>query len=307
METARAVQWLLAVQNADGGWPILPGLRSSTNPTSFAVRALALADYTPGPELAISFDKPAYQPGETVTIFVEPKDDAYHVQQVSGIVAEYGGENHSIAFAKVGRVFIGTQVLSAGHIAGTDVVSVEAQTLEGINGYGSGTFVVENTSAVLADLSIAGSDIMFSPELPDEGRMVLIAARVYNIGQSASAPAAVRFLNGTQQIGTDQALTSLAPGASDIVFMQWDTHGQSGRNYIHVVVDPDQLVADADRVNNRAMRPIDVAQRSLPDLEVLDSDVSFVNTSPVEGAHAESVRDSAQPRRGYRWSHGAFL
>ena len=287
VETARAVQWLLAVQNADGGWPILPGLRSSTNPTSFAVRALALAEYTPGPELAISFDKPAYLPGETVTIFVEPKDDTYQLQQVSGIVAEYGGENHSIAYAKVGRVFIGTQVLSAGHIAGTDVVSVEAQTLEGINGYCSGTFVVENKSAVQADLSIAGPEIMFSPELPDEGRMVLIAARVYNIGQSASAPAAVRFLNGTQQIGTDQTLTSLAPGASDIVFMQWDTHGQSGRNYIHVVVDPDQLVADADRVNNRAMRPIDVAQRSLPDLEVLDSDVSFVHTSPLEGAHAE--------------------
>ena len=69
--------------------------------------------------------------------------------------------------------------------------------------------------------------------------------------------------------------------------MQWDTHGQLGRNYIHVVVDPDQLVADADRVNNRAMRPIDVAARSLPDLEVRDSDVSFVHTSPIEGAHAE--------------------
>ena len=100
-ETARAVQWLLAVQNDDGGWPILPGLpNSSTDPTSLAVRALALADYTPGPELAISFDKPAYLPGETVTISVEPKDDAYDVQQVSGIVAEYGGANSQYCLCK---------------------------------------------------------------------------------------------------------------------------------------------------------------------------------------------------------------
>ena len=259
-ETAQAVQWLLAVQNDDGGWPILPGLpNSSTNPTAYAVRALALADYTPGPELAISFDKPVYQPGDTVTISVEPKDDIFQVQQVLGTITEYEGETHSILFAKVGRVFIGTHVVSAGHLAGTDIVSVEAQTLEGITGYGSSIFTVENAIGASADLAITASDIMFSPELPDEGRIVLIAAQVHNIGNAASAPAVVRFLNGTQQIGADQTLGSLEPGESDIVFMQWDTHGQLGRNYIHVVVDPDQLVADANRVNNSAMRPIDVA------------------------------------------------
>ena len=177
--------------------------------------------------------------------------------------------------------------MSAGHIAGTDVVSIEAQTLEGVPGYCSGIFVVENKSGALADLSIAASDIMFSPELPDEGRIVLIAARVHNIGNAASAPAVVRFLNGTQPIGADQALGSLAPGESDIVFMQWDTHGQLGRNYIHVKVDPDQAVADANRENNSAVRPIDVAQRSLPDLEVRDSDISFANTSPIEGAQVD--------------------
>jgi len=287
-ETARAVQWLLAVQNADGGWPILPGIASSsTNPTAFAVRALALAEYTQGPKLAISFDKDAYQPGETVTITVEAKDDTFQVEQVSGVVAEYGAENHSIAFAKVGGAFIGTHVLSAGHLAGSDVVSIEAQTFEGVSGYGSGIFTVENPTAVLADLSIAASAIMFSPELPDEGRSVLIAAQVHNIGNAASAPSSVRFLNGTQQIGTDQALTSLEPGASDIVFMQWDTYNQMGRNYIHVVVDPDQSVADVNRVNNSAMKPIDVVQRILSDLEVSDGDISFANTSPVEGEQIE--------------------
>ena len=48
-----------------------------------------------------------------------------------------------------------------------------------------------------------------------------------------------------------------------------------------------RLVADADRVNNSAVRPIDVAARSLPDLEVRDSDVSFANASPVEGTAVE--------------------
>jgi len=285
-ETDRAVQWLLAVQNADGGWPILPGLRSSTNPTSFAVRALALAEYTPGPALTISFEKAAYQPGETVTVSVEPKDDTFQVQQVAGTITEYQGATHYISFAKIGRVFIGTHVLSAAHIAGTDIVSVEARTLEGISGFGAGTFVVVNTTDVFADLSVASADIMFSPELPDEGRTVLIAARVHNIGQAASVPAAVRFQNGTDQIGTDQALAALAPGESDIVFMPWDTHGQLGRNYIHVVVDPLNAVNDVNRVNNSAVRAIDVAARSLPDLEVREADISFANASPAEGALA---------------------
>ncbi len=282
--TARAVQWLLAVQNADGGWPILPGLRSSTNPTGYAVRALALADYTPGPELAISFDKPAYQPGDTVIVTVEPEEDAFQVQQVSGSVTEYEGSTHSIAFAKIGGVFIGTHVLSAAHSAGTDIVSIEARTIEGVPGYGVGAFVVENTSDVVADLAIAGTDIMFSPEAPDEGRTVLIAARVRNIGLIASAPTSVRFLNGTEPIGSDQALGSLAPGASDIVFKPWDTHGQLGSNYIHVVVDPVNAVNDVNRVNNSAVRPIDVVPRSLSDLEVRDTDISFADASPVEGA-----------------------
>ena len=287
-ETARAVQWLLAVQNDDGGWPILAGMaNSSTNPTAYAVRALTLAARPTGPELAISFDKPAYQPGDTVTITVESEGDTFQVQQVTGIVVEYEGESYSIAFAKVGNMFIGTHVLSSVHPAGTDIVSVEAHTLEGVPGYGAGTFVVENRADVFADLAITGADIMFSPELPDEGRTVLIAARVHNIGQVASAPAAVRFLNGTAPIGADQALGILEPGESDIVFMQWDTHGQLGRNYIHVVADPLNEVTDVNRSNNSAMRAIDVAPRSLPDLEVRDTDIGFADASPVEGAEVE--------------------
>ena len=121
-----------------------------------------------------------------MTVSVEPKDDSFQVQQVSGTITEYEGDTHSIAFAKVGRIFVGTHVLSAGHTAGTDIVSVEAQTLEGVSGYGVGTFVVENKSDGFADLSVAGFDIMFSPEVPDEGRVVLIAARVHNIGLAAS-------------------------------------------------------------------------------------------------------------------------
>jgi choice-of-anchor A domain-containing protein len=284
-ETARAVQWLLAVQNEDGGWPVLPGISSSsTIPTSLAVRALALADYMPGPELAISFDKTAYLPGETVTISVEPKDDNYTVQQVSGTITEYEGETHAVDFAKVGRTFIGTHVLSSDHIAGTDILSVEAQTLEGVTGYGVSTFVVENASDLTCDLFVEATDIMFSPEQPDEGRMVLIAAQVHNIGQIDSGDTVVRFLNGTQQIGSEQALGSLAPGASDIVFMQWDTRGHQGRNYIHVVVDPLNAVNDVNRVNNSAIRAIDVAPRSLPDLEIREADITFSHTDPVEGA-----------------------
>ncbi|MBM4309755.1 MAG: choice-of-anchor A family protein [Deltaproteobacteria bacterium] len=283
-ETAKAVQWLLAVQNEDGGWPILAGMsNSSTNPTALAVRALALAEYTPGPELTISFDKPSYKPGETVTVTVESKDDAYNVQQVSGTITEYQNATRSIAFAKIGRLFIGTHVLSRGHIAGTDIVSVEAQTLEGVAGYGVSTFAVENVSDLKCDLSVAATDIMFSPELPDEGRMVLIAAQVRNIGHAVSGDTVVRFFNGTQQIDSDQTLASLAPGASDIIFMQWDTRGFEGRNYIHVVVDPLNQVNDVNWVNNHAIRPIDVAPRSLPDLEVRDADISFADTTPVEG------------------------
>ena len=68
-----------------------------------------------------------------------------------------------------------------------------------------------------------------------------------------------------------------------VVSTSWDTLDELGRNYIHVVVDPDNGIEEANELNNEAIKIIDVGEFSRPDLALNSSGISFTPSSPMEG------------------------
>jgi len=63
----------------------------------------------------------------------------------------------------------------------------------------------------------------------------------------------------------------------------WDTLGERGRNYLHVVVDPEDSIEEAKENNNEAIKIVDVGEFSRPDLALSPSDISFVPLTLLEG------------------------
>ena len=61
----------------------------------------------------------------------------------------------------------------------------------------------------------------------------------------------VRFLDGTQVIGTSAAI-GLNAGASAQVAVSWPTAGAKGTHTITAVVDPDNWVSESNEANNKA-------------------------------------------------------
>ncbi|RLE01019.1 MAG: hypothetical protein DRJ13_07580, partial [Bacteroidetes bacterium] len=111
IEVAQGVNWLLAMQNSDCGWAIIPGIpASNTQNTTLATWALAASEYEPEIDLELTFDKPYYYPGETVTMTVTPLNANAGDLALSGTVTEYRGEVVPINFIQTWESFEGSHV-----------------------------------------------------------------------------------------------------------------------------------------------------------------------------------------------------
>lgn len=139
----------------------------------------------------------------------------------------------------------------------------------------------------LPDLGVSASDVTLLTPAPVEGQPAVVAAVVRNLGTVTASDATVSFYDGDPQIGGlligSVTLPSITPGATALAQISWDTFGQSGRNYIHVVVDPGNAIAESNEDNNSTLFPIDVTLPSKPDLLVTSTDITFSSPSPKEG------------------------
>ncbi|MHA1290436.1 MAG: CARDB domain-containing protein, partial [Candidatus Thorarchaeota archaeon] len=400
LESLKGIEWLLSLQNSDCGWAKLPGNPASdTLNTAIATWALAVSEYETEIDLELTFNKPYYYPGETITMTVNPLNAEAESLTLSGKVTEYEGNVYSIDFIQVGEAFEGSHVLSDNHLAGTDTVSIVASGDSG-QGVITGTFIVKSGEEVLPDVSIVDDDIAFSsndpqggetigitatitnqeirdavnvivrcyngypeaggiligeesvdrvcglnsssiefnwlavsgtheiyvvvdpdhilaetneqnnqaykvinvsevffkpdlsintsditltPSDPIEGEEVVIEAAVHNRGGGVADDVLVQFLDGNSQFGEDQIISTLPPGGSEVVEVSWDSLGEWGRNYIHVIVDPDNSILEANENNNEAIKIVDVGAPSLPDLTINASDISLDPPYPLEG------------------------
>ncbi|MDI6916392.1 MAG: CARDB domain-containing protein [Thermoplasmatales archaeon] len=108
---------------------------------------------------------------------------------------------------------------------------------------------------------------------------------VYYTTKGAFPPeVAVNFYDGNPSadgvlIGTD-TISSILTGGSGTASINW-TPTTTGTHPIYVVVDPDNLIAESDEMNNEAYKSVYVSGTGLPDLTFTSDDITFSNSNPV--------------------------
>jgi hypothetical protein len=130
------------------------------------------------------------------------------------------------------------------------------------------------------DLTVS-SIVFSSPGLSDDNvwldSTVWINATIQNIGETDASNVVVRFLDGAQQIGTDQNISLILANETLNVPLNWNAT-PTGTHTIWVKIDPDKIIDESNENNNDAYKTINVKTR--PDLEVKD----IILSSYVEGS-----------------------
>jgi hypothetical protein len=80
----------------------------------------------------------------------------------------------------------------------------------------------------------------------------MLTATVANIGTANAGGIVVRFMDGTQVLGTSAAI-GLNAGASAQVSIYWPTASARGPHTVTAIVDPDNWVPESNEANNKTM------------------------------------------------------
>ena len=143
------------------------------------------------------------------------------------------------------------------------------------------------TPQKLPDMEITASDIAIVPANSIEGQPAVISAIIHNIGELGAQNVNISFYDGDPQSGGtligSLTKSQIDAGATALAEMTWNTYGQSGRNYVHVAVDPQNLIQESNENNNSTLIRVDVAPPTKPDLAITSSDITFSSLNPKEG------------------------
>ncbi|MFQ5975443.1 MAG: CARDB domain-containing protein [Candidatus Hydrothermarchaeales archaeon] len=135
------------------------------------------------------------------------------------------------------------------------------------------------------ELEILQDYIEFNSTIQKIGDTINITATVRNEGNLDASNVKVRFFNGTpgsggtEQIGSDQTITSITAGGSDIASVIWTATAETDEIYVRV--DPDNAIAELDENNNQAFNYICVS-----------SGLSVSIQSPQEGFSKDSCTNT---------------
>jgi hypothetical protein len=137
------------------------------------------------------------------------------------------------------------------------------------------------------DLSISASDIGISPVAPWEGAEVTLSAAVHSSGARDMQNVPVAFYDGDPGQGGvligQTIIPDIPASGSAQTQVQWNTLWKSGLHYVHVVVDPQNVIGEVNESNNSAFVSVEVIPPSKPDLAINNSDIVFSMLSPKEG------------------------
>jgi hypothetical protein len=112
------------------------------------------------------------------------------------------------------------------------------------------------------DLTLSSGDIGFTPSEPAVGETVTITANVHNIGDANAKDVLVHFYANSTFIGED-GIPVIPRGQSRSADIDW-IPGVAGNYTILVVVDPENTIAEANEVNNKASKTITVLEKAPP-------------------------------------------
>ena len=134
------------------------------------------------------------------------------------------------------------------------------------------------------NLVVTENNIGFSTTEPAPGEIVTVTATILNDGASDAENVVVQFVdatgNGSTPIGASQVVTSIPAGGSGVTQISYNTTGRFGERKIQVIVDPNNLIAELDKNDNRAVGTIVVQSPPVANLVMTSSAIGFNPSDP---------------------------
>ncbi|MEW6607834.1 MAG: C25 family cysteine peptidase [bacterium] len=113
-----------------------------------------------------------------------------------------------------------------------------------------------------AELEIQLTDIDFEPIFSKPSQLTKITAKIHNYGDISASNVLVKFFlgdpaNGGVEIGS-QTISSIASEGEEEVDIDWTPGVPIGAYKIYVLVDPNNIISERSKENNKAYKPIEV-------------------------------------------------
>lgn len=149
----------------------------------------------------------------------------------------------------------------------------------------SGFASLEVKAVTEPNLTVSYKDIIFTPAVADARKAVDVSAVVRNEGFSTTGAFDVECYNGDPRSGgvsfDKKTMQPLAPGASAPVTCSWPDIPLPGEQLIFIKADSGEAAQEFNENDNYAFAILNV--RSLPELTISESSISFSPALPKEG------------------------
>ncbi|MDY7233031.1 CARDB domain-containing protein [Hyalangium rubrum] len=264
--TPEVTAFLLEQQNADGGWPALPGGPSRFEPTALVLEYLARIPRTPAITAAAQ---------EAFAFFRQHRDSRGFFVEAGTRVATTGWALMSLATWRQ---------LTAEEASRATSALLSRQRPDG-SWEGS---VVDTALALRAlrialtpNLTLSPGSIHLSATQVTAGETVLATVQLSNTGHAEAQNVLVQgFDSFGRPLGTGVRVASLAGGATTSVVLAFDTRDSGGSTQVFLVADPAGTLDEGQEDDNRAAVPLLVAEAPLaPDLFVHSGGVTLSPSS----------------------------
>ncbi len=235
-ERPELIEFLLAAQRGDGGWPRLPGAPSSVEPTAWALRALA---------------------GSTIDVRLAASRDAglAFLRASRRSDGSFGDDFFS------GPSFTAEAVLAldAWGVLGPDDAGWAAESLlnrQREDGSWSSS-VHETAKAVEALRVLLAPNLALGPVLVArtdvfQGEPVVLTTTIRNEGRGTAASVRVRAFDSAGVAFSEEAsIAALRGGETRALQLTLDTAGRAGNDMVFVVADPDGVIDESREDDNR--------------------------------------------------------
>lgn len=261
---AQGWAWLLARQNADGGWPWRPGGPSAVYPTEQVL--LYASRYVEG--------APGQAPIQAGFSWLSGR------QTAGGIGEPYPGVVETALFLRLGSW------LGADQTALQQAVTYLAERQKSDGSWDGTTFETAAAVAALApffmpDPAVNGAEIAVAPATVFEGDELTLQAAVRNPGGDLAAGCPYRWeladAADPSHVWADfpGTLPAIPAGAWVTLNDSWIPDVPAGSYLLRLVIDPENEWNDAHRTNNAAAVPLDIhAHPAGVDLALADSGVT---------------------------------
>ncbi len=265
----QSLGYLTANQNTDGGWSLSSNDTSNTYLTSVVLRTVA-----------------AYN-----SVFINQNSinqaSAFLLarQNTDGGFGDSPSTVYSTALSLISLIESGqgtTQTILNGI---NYLVSTQAANGSWNDDPYSTALALQALAEARPNLAVSSSGITLSNSMPQSGATTTISAAISNTGYDNASNVIVRFYLGDPAVGgtqidADQIISSLTPNSSTPISITASFTGTGGKT-IFVVIDPDNLISETSKADNKASTRVWIATG--PDLAVYSEDLIPSTYVPTTG------------------------